>query len=394
MQTILALNAGSSSLKFSLFAADRLDAPLLRGQASGLTGGRGKPATFRLSGGSASPADREIRLAENPHADALAAVLAALTERYGDMEIAAVGHRVVHGGGGFEGPVRIDDEVVRRLESLVPLAPLHQPHNLAGIAAARKAFPGATQVASFDTAFHRTQDAVNDMYALPRRYYEAGVRRYGFHGLSYASVLRRLRLLDPGAADGRLVVAHLGNGCSMCAIRDGRAVATTMGFSPLDGLAMGTRTGRLDPSVVLYLARSEGLSLDAIEDLLFRRSGLLGISGITSDMRELEDAGTPDSELAIAYFSAAARREIGALAATLGGLDALVLTGGIGENSARVRREITLAMDWLGIALDGDRNERGGAGVISRPGSRVTVLVVPTDEEAEIAREALTLLAG
>jgi len=336
-------------------------------------------------------ADAPVDLAGRPfHEAALAAIVDILDQATEGAPVVGVGHRIVHGGSRHVASTKIDDALVSELTDLAPLAPLHQPHNLAGVAASRQLFPAALQVACFDTAFHRTQDKLNDCYALPRRFYEEGIRRYGFHGLSYSYVIRELARLDAPAARGRVVIAHLGNGASMCALRGGRAVATTMGFSPLDGLAMGTRTGRIDPSVVFYLAR-QGMALDAIEDILYRQSGLKGLSGLTSDMRTLETAGTPEAEEAIGYFVQTIRRELGGLAADLGGLETLVFTGGIGENSWRIRERAAETLDWLGIRLD-RRLNRQGAPVVSIPRSRVTVRVVPTNEEAYMAGEVVRFL--
>jgi acetate kinase len=389
---VLSLNAGSSSIKFAVFAVDPTGAghphELCRGMAAGLG------ATPEIK---ARMADGRV-LADGPvdvrgrafHEAALAAIVDILDQATQRAPVVGVGHRIVHGGSRHTAATLVDDRLVAELADLSPLAPLHQPHNLAGVAAARRLFPDAVQVACFDTAFHRTQEKLHDCYALPRRFYEEGIRRYGFHGLSYSYVIRELARLDAPAARGRVAIAHLGNGASMCALRGGRAVATTMGFSPLDGLAMGTRSGRIDPSVVFYLAR-QGLALDAIEDILYRQSGLKGLSGLTSDMRTLEAAGTPEAEEAIDYFVQSIRRELGGLAADLGGLDTLVFTGGIGENSWRVRERATETMDWLGIRLD-RRLNRQGAAVISVPRSRVTVRVVPTNEEAFMAGEVVRLL--
>jgi acetate kinase len=389
---VLCLNAGSSSIKFAVFAAAATTAEQPREICRGMAAGLG--ATPALQ---ARMADGRM-LANGPidvggrafHEASLAAIVDILAQATEGAPVVGVGHRIVHGGSRHVASTFIDDHLVAELEDLGPLAPLHQPHNLAGVAAARRLFPAAVQVACFDTAFHRTQEKLNDCYALPRRFYEEGIRRYGFHGLSYSYVIRELARLDETAARGRVVIAHLGNGASMCGLRGGRAVMTTMGFSPLDGLAMGTRTGRIDPSVVFYLAR-QGLALDAVEDILYRQSGLKGLSGLTSDMRTLEAAGTPEAEEAIAYFVQAIRRELGGLAADLGGLDTLVFTGGIGENSWRVRERATEALDWLGIRVD-RRLNRQGAAVISVPRSRVTVRVVPTNEEAYMAGEVVRLM--
>jgi acetate kinase len=288
----------------------------------------------------------------------------------------------------FTAPVIVTDEVLEKLRTLVPLAPLHQPHNIAGILAAREAWPHVQQVACFDTAFHRAHPFVNDVFALPRRYYDEGVRRYGFHGLSYEYITGRLREIAPHHAAGRVVVAHLGNGASMCAIRDGQSVASSMGLTALDGLPMGTRCGQLDPGVVLYLMQEKHMGADAITDLLYRESGLKGLSGVSHDMRELEASDKPEAAQAIEYFVFRIRRELGGLAAVLKGIDAIVFCGGIGEHAWRVRERVLEGMEWIGVELDRLAN-RDSAQVISSDRSRVRVFVIPTDEEAMIARHTL-----
>jgi acetate kinase len=308
------------------------------------------------------------------------------------VAIGGVGHRIVHGGVDFSESIVLDPGKLAVLERLCPLAPLHQPHNLSGVRAAQAAFPQAMQVACFDTAFHRTHPWVNDTYALPRKLYEDGIRRYGFHGLSYEYVTQRLAEVAPLHAAGRVVVTHLGNGASMCAIRDGQSVGSTMGFTALDGLPMGTRCGQLDPGVVLYLA-ANGMTPTEIEDLLYRRSGLKGLSGLSQDMRELEAAGTPEAQQAIAYFVSRIRRELGAMAAILSGLDAVVFCGGIGENAWRIRDRVCRGFEWLGIELDEIRNQTGEM-IISSDRSRVRVFIIHTNEEMMIARHTARLLGG
>ena len=390
-EQILTLNAGSSSVKFALFAADDALTELARGQVEGLG------AAARLTakdGGGGVLAEREFDAAGMAdHAAAVAAVLALLAERFGGARVVAVGHRVVHGGMDFAAPVVLDDGVVAALDKLTPLAPLHQPHNLAGIRAARDAFPDAAQVACFDTAFHRRHPWVNDTFGLPRAWYDAGIRRYGFHGLSYEYVAGEMARRWPDAAAGRMVVAHLGNGASLCAIRDGASVGSTMGFTALDGLPMGTRCGQLDPGVVLYLMAEKGMDHEAITDLLYKQSGLKGLSGLSHDMRELEASDRPEAQAAIDYFVTRIRREIGAMTALIGGLDALVFCGGIGEHSARIRAEVAGGFDWLGLELDTARNAAAEP-VISADGSRVQVFVVPTDEETMIARHTKHLMTA
>ncbi len=317
-----------------------------------------------------------------------AAALAQVIERLHGARVLAVGHRVVHGGVRFDRPVRIDDAVEAQIAALQPLAPLHQPHNLAGIRAARAAFPGVPQVACFDTAFHRGMPALNQRFAVPQTLHDAGIRRYGFHGLSYESICAQLG----EDAQRRVVVAHLGNGASMCAIHQGRSVATTMSFSPLDGLPMGTRSGRIDAAVVLHLVQREGWPAERVERLLVRESGLLGLSGVSSDMRELQASTDPKAALAIDYFVEHAQREVAWLAAALKGLDLLVFTGGIGEHAHAVRARIVRGLGWLGAVLDDEANGRP-PGRIGAAGSAVDVRVLHTDEEQVIARPVQAMAA-
>ena len=355
---LLTLNAGSSSVKYALFALDGAFAtPALAGQVEGLGTGA------------------------MTHAQALREVLAQLHA----TRVVAVGHRVVHGGSSFGEPVLIDEAVLDAIAQLQPLAPLHQPHNVAGIRAAREAFAGVPQVACFDTAFHRTQPEINQRFALPQALHDAGARRYGFHGLSYESIRAQLLAADARTAQGRIVIAHLGNGASMCALREAKSVATTMSFSPLDGLPMGTRCGRLDAAVVLYLLQHDGRSADDISHLLHRESGLLGLSGLSSDVRELLASGLPAAHLAIDYWVEQVLRELAAMAAALRGIDMLVFTGGIGENAAMLRARIVEGAAWLGLKLDTQANRRGH-GVISASDSAVTVQVLHTNEESVLAR--------
>jgi acetate kinase len=310
----------------------------------------------------------------------------------GGEPLGAVGHRVGHGGLRYVEPVRVDDTVLAELETLVPLAPLHQPHNLAPIVALRGRRPELPQVACFDTAFHRTQPAVAQAFALPREYSEQGVRRYGFHGISYEYIASELPRYDPRAAAGRVVVAHLGNGSSLCALRDGRSVATTMGFSSLDGLPMGTRCGALDPGVLLHLLNHYHLDTPALEALLYKGSGLLGVSGVSSDMRALLASTDPRAAAAVDLYVYRIGRELGSLAAALGGLDALVFTAGIGAHAAAVRARVCRDAAWLGLTPDEAANAAGGPR-ISRAGSTVSAWVIPTDEELMIARHTSRLTA-
>ena len=318
----------------------------------------------------------------------MGAILEWLKDAGYDSSVAAVGHRIVHGGPDYSEPVLIDEATLAKLRALIPLAPLHQPHNIAGVEAAMKAFPSIPQVACFDTAFHRAHPFIHDTYALPRSYYDEGVRRYGFHGLSYEFIVRKLRTIAPEVARKDVIIAHLGNGASMCAVHDGRAIATTMGFTALDGLSMGTRCGQIDPGVALYLMAEKKMSVDEVSDLLWKNSGLKGMSGISQDMRELEVSESPAARDAIAYFVSRIRRELGALAATVSGADAVVFTAGIGEHSWKVREAALKDMEWMGIHLDAEAN-RAGTQVVSAKGSPTTVFVIPTNEELMIAEHTV-----
>ena len=388
--TILVLNAGSSSLKFSAFRSERgNDTLLARGQVEGI----GSAPRFVLRGAAGEPVE-ERTLGDDStfdHEQALALVVERCQTRFGDNRLVAAGHRVVHGGVEFAAPVRIDDAVLAALERLVPLAPLHQPHNLAAVRAVTRRAPHLPQVACFDTAFHRTRPEVAQRFALPRRFTDEGVRRYGFHGLSYEYVASVLPQHDAEAAAGRTIVAHLGNGASLCAMLGGRSVATTMSFTPADGLVMGTRVGSLDPGAVLYLMTQHGMDAGDLERLIYHESGLLGVSGISGDMRRLLASDDPHAAEAIDLFVYRIGREIGSLAAALGGLDTLVFTGGIGENAAAVRARVCRGADWLGVALDDDANASGGPR-ISRAVSGVAVWVLPTNEELMIAEHTRQVL--
>ncbi|GMG80831.1 acetate kinase [Paralimibaculum aggregatum] len=385
---VLTLNAGSSSLKFGVFALAEGPEPRAAGLIERIGG---SPALHLRDAAGTAIAPGEDPAGATDQAGAVGLVLRLVARHFPDGEIAAVGHRVVHGGPDHAGPARLSDDVLAGLERFVPFAPLHQPHNLAGARAARAAFPEALQVACFDTSFHRNHPWVNDTFALPRRFYDRGVRRYGFHGLSYDYIAGELARSAPLLHSGRVVVAHLGNGASMCGLLGGRSVASTMGFSALDGLPMGTRCGQLDPGVVLYLMDQEGMTTAELADLLYLESGLKGLSGMANDMRALEASEAPAAREAIDYFTFRIRRELGGLAAALGGLDALVFCGGIGENSRLVRAEVCRGMQWLGIELDRARNE-ANARIISADLSRTHVMVIPTDEEIVIARAAAAML--
>jgi len=395
--SILVVNAGSSSLKFSLFRANTADDLQLavRGQIDGIGT---QPRLTAKDGTGTSLVERDLAITEAREVkDAIAIAGAWLRAQFKDEPLLAVGHRVVHGGAEYSRPVLVDASVSSRLEQLIPLAPLHQPHNLAGIRAVRDTQPQIPQVACFDTAFHRTHPQLADLYALPREYYEAGVRRYGFHGLSYEYVAATLPqvapAIAPAIAKARVIVAHLGSGASLCALRGGKSIDSTMGFSPLDGIPMGTRTGAIDPGVLLYLIRERAMSHTALEELLYKESGLLGLSGISNDMRVLLESRDPRARLAVDYFVHYVAKEIGALSAVLGGLDGLVFTAGIGENSAEIRARIVNACGWLGMTLDPDANQRGEL-CISAADAAVSAWVVPTNEELMIARHTLALVTS
>jgi acetate kinase len=381
---VVTLNAGSSSVKFALYAADEEWPRLI---VSGCVEGLGAKPRFRVAivGGRASDKPLPPKLT---HKKAIAAIFEWIEDAYPVAVVSAIGHRVVHGGPHFASPVIIDAETLAQLRELVSLAPLHQPHNLAGIEGACEAFPHVPQVACFDTAFHRGHAFVDDAYALPYSYYESGLRRFGFHGLSYEYIARRLRAIDPIHAEGGVIVAHLGNGASLCAMKGGRSIATTMGFSALEGLPMGTRCGQIDPGLLLYLLQSEAMAPEELSRLLYERSGLLGLSGVSHDMRALEASKEPRAQAAIAYFIHRIKMEIAALTAVIGGLDALVFTAGIGERSPRIRAGVVEGLGWLGLALDAAANARNDS-LISASQSRIPIFVTPTDEEAMIARHTI-----
>jgi acetate kinase len=392
-RAILVFNAGSSSLKFSLFTVGSGGAlePTLGGKLEELYGA----ASFSAEGtqGGVLAEHRWPVGAAPEHAGAIRFLFDWLQAHGGGHELMAVGHRVVHGGALHTAPVRVNADVLAQLQALVPLAPLHQPHNLLPIRMLAEEHPGLTQVACFDTAFHATAPALSQAFALPPEITERGVRRYGFHGLSYEYVASVLGRHDPRAAAGRCIVLHLGNGASGCALLAGRSIASTMGFTAVDGLMMGTRCGALDPGVVLYLMQALKMDAAAIESLLYRESGLLGVSGVSSDMRALLASDEPRARFAIELFVYRIAREIGSLAAALGGLDALVFTAGIGERSAAVREAVCRQAAWLGLQLDDAANAAHGP-LISTPASSVAAWVMPTDEELMIARHTWALAAG
>jgi acetate kinase len=379
---IAVLNAGSSSIKFALYEAGHDGALLFRGQVERL--GQ-EPRLHATNAQGDSVADRTWPSGGLDHRSATNEIIALGRQLLAGRPVLAFGHRVVHGGVDFARPARVDADVLAKLARLVPLAPLHQPHNLAPIETIAAAAPHIPQVACFDTAFHRSQPHLAQAFALPRELSDVGVRRYGFHGLSYDYIVSRLHETAPEIARSRLIIAHLGNGASLCAVQDGKSVASTMGFTAVDGLMMGTRTGSLDPGVLLYLMQERGLDASAIEDVLYRRSGLLGVSGLSSDMRTLRQSKAPEAAEAIALFVYRIVREAGSMAAALGGVDALVFTAGIGENDAALRAEVAAGCRWLGLELD-DALNRQARGRISAAGSRISAWVLPTDEERIIAR--------
>jgi len=392
MDTILVVNAGSSSVKFQIFSVEgegKLKR-LIKGQMDGI----GSRPRLRASGADSEPlADRAYPIESVPDVPAAMGIAGGWLRDELRINPMAVGHRVVHGGPDYDRPVLIDHGVVARLERYVALAPLHQPHNLAPIRSLLANFPALPQVACFDTAFHRTHDAVADYYAIPYQLHAEGVRRYGFHGLSYEYVAKTLPQAAPEIAKGRVIVAHLGSGASMCALKGGRSIESTMGFTALDGLPMGTRPGQIDPGVLLYLISEKGMSAANAQNFLYRDCGLKGLSGISNDMRELEASEDPKAKLAVDYFVYRVGLNAGMLAAALQGLDAFVFTAGIGENSVRIRARIGDQLRWLGATLDEAENSRH-ARLISRSESRIPVYVIPTDEELMIAQHTLSLLVN
>jgi acetate kinase len=386
----LVLNAGSSSLKFCVY--ERSSPEQWRLAARGQVGSLGTAPSFVVKDG-----DGQVTIDDQLGADvrdlpAAFDVLAGwLRARFSGSRVLGVGHRVVHGGAQYSGPTLVTPQVLDDLRQLIPLAPLHQPQNLAAIDAVATRLPGVPQVACFDTSFHRGQPAVAELVPLPDEIRRRGVRRYGFHGLSYEYIASVLPQVAPDIACGRVIVAHLGSGCSLCAMKNGRSLDSTLGFTALDGLCMGTRPGALDPGIVLYLFQTLGLSPTEVETILYKKSGLLGISGISNDMRDLLGRDTQSARAAVEYFVYRAAKEIGALAAVLGGVDAIVFTAGIGENSAEIRRRIVEASAWLGLRLDEKANERR-ATRISTATSPVSAWVVPTNEELMIARHMTVIL--
>jgi acetate kinase len=388
---ILTINAGSSSIKFALFPLDHPISPVA--EVSGQIDGIGAEETKMVAKNRAGEriADQILSGERVSHAQAFDALLKWFTATYTGWEIAAVGHRVVHGGDRYSQPTVIDAQVLAHLTGFTPLAPLHQPHNVAGIVALQALLPNVPQVACFDTAFHRSQPEVAQMFGLPRAITAEGVKRYGFHGLSYEFIARALPQ-HSSRADGRVVVAHLGNGASMAAMVNRKCVATTLGFSTIDGLVMGTRCGNLDPGVILHLMETKNLSVKDMTKMLYKESGLLGVSGISQDMRTLLSSDKPEAQEAVDLFCYRIARELGSLAAAAGGLDAVVFTGGIGEHAAEVRRRVCIQSEWLGIRLNPEANARHDLH-ISAGNSSVDVLVIPTNEEWMMAHHAQTLLS-
>lgn len=401
--SIVVINAGSSSIKFSLYDGDGL-ALAMRGKIENLYAGVTRFVAIDAAGFTIE--ERRWPDAPLDHAAAMGHLIDFAQSHLDGRHIVAVGHRIVHGGVTYSGPQRLDAGVLAQLDALVPLAPLHLPHNLAPVRSMFALAPNVPQVGCFDTAFHVGQPAAAQEFALPPRITELGIRRYGFHGLSYEYIASRLPQADPQLAGAKVVAAHLGNGASMCAIDAGRSVASTMGFTAVDGLPMGTRCGALDPGVVLYLIEELGMDVASVQKLMYQESGLLGVSGISADMRTLEASDDPRARAAIALLVYRIGRELGSLAAALQGLDAIVFSGGIGENSAALRAAVCADASWLGVALDGDANEQanaqrnvtpsGGDGAvrISAPHSRVAVWVIPANEELMIACHTLQLLEG
>ena len=386
----LVLNAGSSSLKFCVFQRPRGEGWRLaaRGQIEGI--GSSPQLSVKDPDGQCLTKQKLDATVRNGR-DALDALAAWLRFKYGGSRVVGVGHRVVHGGSRFKGPTIINPQVLAELYELVPLAPLHQPYNLAAIEAASERLPGVPQVACFDTSFHRGQAAVAELIPLPRELRDLGLQRYGFHGLSYEYIASVLPEVAPEIANERVIVAHLGSGASLCALKDRKSVDSTLGFTALDGLCMGTRPGALDPGVVLHLFQGLKFSAKEVETLLYKKSGLIGISGISNDMRDLLGRREPEARLAVDYFVYSAAKQIGALAAVLGGVDGIVFTAGIGENSPEIRERICGACAWLGVEIDDAANDNGGP-KISSEGSKISVWVVPTNEELMIARHTGTLL--
>lgn len=381
-RAILTVNSGSSSLKLGLFSETLETLAMAHVDRIGR---REAAMQIKDADGRALPNPPHVPNDFATNTQALRTALEVFQQDFPGLEVVVVGHRIVHGGINHATPVRLTEAIMKDLAKLAPFAPLHQPHNLAGVRASVETFPGVPNIACFDTAFHRGHPFVNDTFGLPRRFYEKGVRRYGFHGLSYDFISGELAETEPKLHAGRVVVAHLGSGASICAIEGGRSIDSTLGFSAVDGLPMGTRCGQLDPGVMMYLMDEEGLDSHQISDLLYKESGLLGMSGVSNDMRTLEASTDPHAAEAVDYFTHRIRREIGALAASMGGIDGLVFCGGIGENSATIRERVCGGLGWLGISIDASKN-LGHARDIGT--GKIRVMVIPTNEEIVIARAA------
>jgi len=389
--TILVINAGSSSIKFTLFLDKAEPESFLKGTIEGLYTGSAHFVAHDTAGSIVS--ERRWSGTVQDHAGMTKYLLEFVKTHLGNHEIVAIGHRVVHGGSEYGAPVRLDEIVLSKLHRLVPLAPLHQPHNLAPVRSIFDFAPTIFQVACFDTAFHAGQPPIAQSFALPPDVTEKGVKRYGFHGLSYEFIASRMPSLDPALSNGKVVVAHLGNGASLCAIENGKSIASTMGFTALDGLPMGTRSGSIDPGVILYLIDELKMGPRDIENLLYRRSGLLGVSGISSDMRTLESSTDPRAKFAVELFVYRTVREVASLAAAMGGLDGLVFTAGIGEHSGKVRKAVSDGVAWMGLELDEEANTEGRVW-ISTSNSRVSAWKISTDEELMIARHTSRIRAA
>ncbi|MET4218458.1 acetate kinase [Bradyrhizobium sp. LB7.2] len=388
-KTVLVLNSGSSSIKFGLFDMSANEPTLL---CKGLLDEHETRPRLVVKSPAGDDLFEKRREASDPDSDHLFAdVLGFIEDRFGDGRLVAVGHRIVHGGPDYSGPVELTDDVYAKLEALTPLAPLHQPRCLEPVRTIKALRPALTQIACFDTAFHHGLTPPANRFAIPRRYEKRGVRRYGFHGLSFEYVARRLAATAPQLITKRTVIAHLGNGASLCGLRDGRSIDTTMGLTPLDGLMMGTRCGTIDPGMLLYLQQHEKMSVEDVQRLLYHESGLLGVSGISSDMRVLLASGEPAAREAVELFTLRAAQQVAMMATTLGGLDCLVFTGGIGEHAKEIRSAIAERLGWLGVRVDAAANDEG-CERISGDGGTVDVYVVPTNEELMIARHCAAVL--
>lgn len=390
-RSLLILNSGSSSVKFAIYPATARPARadlLCEGKFEGIGG----TVSFTAKKANGELLAHEAAVDASTHQEIIAQLLKWIERTFDGLEIAAAGHRVVHGGANYAEPMLIDDKIIADLTALIPLAPLHQPHNLTAINALAKLHRSLPQVACFDTAFHHNQPRIATTFAIPRALTDDGIRRYGFHGISYEYIAEVLpHVLGPELAEGRIIVAHLGNGASMCAMRERKSIATTMGFTALDGLPMGQRCGAIDPGVLLYLGEQKGMSASEISHLLYNKSGLLGVSGMSNDMRTLLASDDPHAKEAVDLFVYRICRELGSLAAALGGLDALIFTAGIGENATPIRSKVCAGASWLGIQVDEDANAQGRR-CITKAASRVSVWTIPTDEDLMIARHTWDLI--